>query len=578
MKAERIFNFLWAIAALFWVMAGGSAEGAVLYTERPYEPFMVWQKTTEPCYGLPVDELFLFSYDADGSGWRMMPFQIDEMSRVLDPANPDMPPRDTFFPGDKDSIVSGENGILDTLDQLVFMVRDMGDRAPDTDWIADEASKASGRLEIHVMDKSDLSLDAYAYLYHSPTIPDTVPHPYGFQIHPETYELETAAYKIRQNTANTLIQDIRFKPPFGNGADIFDTQKIRLKGKIVLSIINLQLDATEEYLVAYNYFLRTKDPVVRIVHENRLTLLDTTLFQSLAFYNDPKFYPYSGELRGGFKLTEKEIQKRMGVIDDVIVEFHNLRESWDFNENAAGMTFMNPVNDGVPIDGMPDAVNKTVERPIRQWSMATGAQGSLFVFFDMADTTWKNVELYYHDEQTGGQADSAYFSSEDTGDQKSYGDEGILLMNQPGDTISLQLGFNAYFLPANASKAAAEKLSAQIKSGLTWSTRLTQWDSAVKTSPPKPGHFDLYPNIPNPFNSSTRISFSLKKDASLKLSLYDIRGRMVTSLADGTWKAGRHELVWNGTGSDGAAVPAGMYICKLESEGAVRMMKMTLIP
>jgi hypothetical protein len=557
-------------AAVFCLTAGNAAGSAVLSTERPYEPYMVWQRTTEPFYGHPVDELYLFAFDADRSRWRMMPFQIDEMSSVLDPANPDMPPRNTFF--------AEHNGILDTLDQLVFMIRDMGDRAPDTAWIPDESSKASGRLEIRVMDNSDPSLDAYAYLYHSPSIPDTVPHPYGFQSHPATYELETAVYKIRQETANTLIQDICFKPPFGNGADIFDTQKIRLKGKIVLSIINLQLDATEEYLVAYRYFKRTADPVVRIVHENRLTLLDTTLFQSLAFYNDPKFYPFSGELRGGFKLTEKEIQQRMGVIDDVIVEFHNLRESWDFNENAAGMTFMNPVNDAVPIDGLPDAVNKTVERPIRQWSMATGDQGSLFVFFDMVDTTWKNVELYYHDDRTGGQADSAYFTSEDTGDKKSYGDEGILLMNQPGDTISLQLGFNAYFLPANTAKAAAEKLAAQIKTGLGWSSRLVQWDSAVQNATRRPDHFDLYPNTPNPFNGSTRISFSLKRDAAVRLRLFDVRGRMVATLAEGTWKAGRHELNWDGTGRNGEAVPAGMYFCRLESEGAVRLMKMTLIP
>jgi hypothetical protein len=48
-----------------------------------------------------------------------------------------------------------------------------------------------------------------------------------------------------------------------------------------------------------------------------------------------------------------------------------------------------------------------------------------------------------------------------------------------------------------------------------------------------PQVFDLYQNYPNPFNPSTTISFDVPKNAQVHLVIYDILGRVVTTLVDG---------------------------------------------
>ncbi len=76
------------------------------------------------------------------------------------------------------------------------------------------------------------------------------------------------------------------------------------------------------------------------------------------------------------------------------------------------------------------------------------------------------------------------------------------------------------------------------------------------------------PVVPNPFNPSTRIHFSLQADADIVLSIYDLRGRSVTRLAAGAWPAGHHDVRWQGLDSDGAAVASGTYFARLSIDGA----------
>ncbi|MBU1071968.1 hypothetical protein KKG45_01840, partial [bacterium] len=56
-------------------------------------------------------------------------------------------------------------------------------------------------------------------------------------------------------------------------------------------------------------------------------------------------------------------------------------------------------------------------------------------------------------------------------------------------------------------------------------------------APPMPSADALGPVAPNPFNPSTRIGFALMTAADISLSVYDMRGREIARLAEGTWPA-----------------------------------------
>ena len=53
-------------------------------------------------------------------------------------------------------------------------------------------------------------------------------------------------------------------------------------------------------------------------------------------------------------------------------------------------------------------------------------------------------------------------------------------------------------------------------------------------------------NYPNPFNPSTTIAFHLGTAGRVRLAVFSLDGRQVTTLIDGWRPAGRQEMIWNG--------------------------------
>ena len=83
------------------------------------------------------------------------------------------------------------------------------------------------------------------------------------------------------------------------------------------------------------------------------------------------------------------------------------------------------------------------------------------------------------------------------------------------------------------------------------------------TSAPVPGRFALMQNYPNPFNPVTTLRYDLPQRAEVTLTIYDILGREVVRLLDGTQQPGYYRIVWNGRTANGREVPSGIYIARL---------------
>ncbi|TKJ40106.1 hypothetical protein CEE37_10240 [candidate division LCP-89 bacterium B3_LCP] len=73
-----------------------------------------------------------------------------------------------------------------------------------------------------------------------------------------------------------------------------------------------------------------------------------------------------------------------------------------------------------------------------------------------------------------------------------------------------------------------------------------------------PAGHEIMGNYPNPFNPLTVISFELRVSSLVKLSIYDITGRLVVELVNGWRDAGAYEVNF-----DGSALVSGIYIAKL---------------
>jgi len=87
----------------------------------------------------------------------------------------------------------------------------------------------------------------------------------------------------------------------------------------------------------------------------------------------------------------------------------------------------------------------------------------------------------------------------------------------------------------------------------------------------------LSQNVPNPFNPRTVISFDLPADGQVDLEVYDVGGRLVKTLINGSMTAGRHDAHWDGTDEQGRAVSTGMYLYRLRSGSSDEVRRMTLM-
>jgi hypothetical protein len=87
-----------------------------------------------------------------------------------------------------------------------------------------------------------------------------------------------------------------------------------------------------------------------------------------------------------------------------------------------------------------------------------------------------------------------------------------------------------------------------------------------------PTVFKLYNNYPNPFNPTTSIKYDVPQNTFVKLSVYDILGKLVTSLVNQDMQPGRYEAVW-----DARNYASGTYIYKLETNNFTDVKKMILV-
>lgn len=87
----------------------------------------------------------------------------------------------------------------------------------------------------------------------------------------------------------------------------------------------------------------------------------------------------------------------------------------------------------------------------------------------------------------------------------------------------------------------------------------------------------LSPNVPNPFNPSTRLAFTLAQTGHTQVSVHDLQGRRLAILVDQALPAGGHSVIWDGRDDAGKKLGSGVYLVRLENAGNIDMQKIVLV-
>ena len=131
-----------------------------------------------------------------------------------------------------------------------------------------------------------------------------------------------------------------------------------------------------------------------------------------------------------------------------------------------------------------------------------------------------------------------------------------------GDNLELRI-----FSPDGESSLDYETLTGQdiYETNGFWAIQLIE-------TPSLPIEIELSGIYPNPFNSQTRISFSILSETDIKLSIYTLSGRLVNTLINGNISAGKHCIVWDSNG-----VASGVYLLRLNNQRHTRIHEVVLV-
>ncbi len=89
--------------------------------------------------------------------------------------------------------------------------------------------------------------------------------------------------------------------------------------------------------------------------------------------------------------------------------------------------------------------------------------------------------------------------------------------------------------------------------------------------------YELYQNYPNPFNAKTTISFDLPYNSVVQVVVYNVLGQEIKEIQSGYLNAGHHQMIWDGTGSDGEEVTSGVYFYRVSADDFNKTKKMLLV-
>ena len=98
------------------------------------------------------------------------------------------------------------------------------------------------------------------------------------------------------------------------------------------------------------------------------------------------------------------------------------------------------------------------------------------------------------------------------------------------------------------------------------------WDSEKTISVSLPADLQIVPAYPNPFNASAAIGFILTDKAKVSITLYNVNGRLLETIADDWFDPGYHSVSYDFTSE-----PSGIYFAVIATSEVRKLSKLILI-
>jgi hypothetical protein len=92
-----------------------------------------------------------------------------------------------------------------------------------------------------------------------------------------------------------------------------------------------------------------------------------------------------------------------------------------------------------------------------------------------------------------------------------------------------------------------------------------------------PRSYALMHSWPNPFNAGTRIRYRISTPGRVAVRIFNTRGQLVLTLADGYRFSGDYTVDWDGVDAAGRRVASGIYFCRLQARSAGETLKLVLL-
>ncbi len=97
---------------------------------------------------------------------------------------------------------------------------------------------------------------------------------------------------------------------------------------------------------------------------------------------------------------------------------------------------------------------------------------------------------------------------------------------------------------------------------------------------PVPDQFTLSQNYPNPFNATTTIAYLVPAGSAgnqVRLDIYDVKGRLIKTLANSPAEAGSHRVIWDGYDNSGQPVTSGLYFYRLQAGSFTEVKRLVML-
>ncbi|MGQ9559620.1 MAG: fibronectin type III domain-containing protein [Candidatus Oleimicrobiaceae bacterium] len=421
--------------------------------QRPYDPVVLQGQSLPLLLGSPVAEVRVYSYQASTGQWLPVPFQIDERDAV-----------NTYF-------APAYNGLLDSLDELVFMASDAGDLSPEDHWVNDAEARGNVRYLITLADTLDGVRQGYLYVYRSSTLPAS---PAQYMSYNPASDLVTGVSYTMQHGSKGFADYLAINAAAGgDGLDFLDRQKFRLK----VSVYGFGIDPfTEDHPWLSLRRVDYRAGGLRVTRSQ--VLLFSGSVMGVSFTDSLKlvtiYYPHFSYMSTGER----------SLVSIPNVGLRMLRFSYDLNSRAYGMIFYNPFNQaGNRINAIEAAgFNATLVWPGFNWYLIVAdpsypesklTKASIVSALVLGGNPISDrYRLFFRD--------SASPEDPNTGDDGSYGETGIILEDNDTMAGTLNLTYFSYYLPANLTYEQAEQLSKQARATL----RVSASEEAYDTTPP----------------------------------------------------------------------------------------------